>query len=359
MNARRTAAPATDIWAPSVGQEEAVALLQHAITSPVHAYLFLGPAGTGKRRTARAFAAALLCEHNGCGMCRTCTLALTGEHPDVTEVEREGAAISRAQADQIIRTASMSPMEGLRKVLILDEFHLLHAEAAARLLKTVEEPPAGTVFCVLADQLVPDLVTIASRCVRVPFHSVPDDAVIAALRSEGVDEATAVESARVAAGDLDRARLLSSDPGLFTRRAAFATVPQRLNGTGNRVMQLCDELLRLIDDAADPLRKRHEDEAAELEARLAQPGERKSSRKPLEERHKRELRRHRTDELRAGLGAIASTYRDRLVQGVEGRRGLEEADAVDRIMHAIEHLDRNPNEPLMLQGLLLTLPPLS
>ena len=71
----------------------------------------------------------------------------------------------------------------------------------------------------------------------------------------------------------------------------------------------------------------------------------------------RELRRHRTDELKSGLSTIAATYRDRLVQGVQGRRGVEDAAAVDRIMLAIENLDRSPNEALLLQALLLSLPP--
>jgi DNA polymerase-3 subunit delta' len=346
------------LWANIVGQDDALGLLDHAIENPVHAYLFLGPAGSGKRQAARAFAAALLCRNGQCGECRDCTLALHGEHPDVTEVERVGAAISAEQANEIVRSASFSPVEGDRKVLILDEFHLLSSSAAARLLKTIEEPPAGTVFCVLADQLVPDLITIASRCVRVPFHAVPERAIADALVESGIDEHVALEAARASGGNLDRARLLATDAGLFQRREAFASVAHRVNGSGSRVVALIDELLGLIDDAAEPLKARHAQEVAELDARVAQTKERGSGRKSLEERHKRELRRYRTDELRSGLSTIAGAYRDRLVAGVEGRRGLEDAAAVDRIIEAIAHLDRNPNETLLLQSLLLSLPPI-
>jgi DNA polymerase-3 subunit delta' len=346
------------LWADIIGQDEAVVLLSRAVEHPVHAYLFLGPAGSGKRHTARAFAAALLCRNDQCGVCRDCTLALHGEHPDVNEVERVGAAISADQANDIVRSASFAPIESSRKVLILDEFHLLQATAAARLLKTIEEPPNGTFFCVLADQLVPDLVTIASRCVRVPFRAVPDQLVADALIADGISGHIALEAARAAAGDLDRARLLATDSELFQRREAFASVPHRVDGTGARVVKVTEELLGLIDTAAAPLKARQANEAAELEIRVSQTGERGSGRKSMEDRHKRELRRHRTDELRAGLSAIAGTYRDRLVQGVEGRRGMEDAEAVDRIMEAIEHLERNPNESLLLQGLLLSLPPI-
>lgn len=348
-----------DIWAASVGQDEAVALLRGAVPAPVHAYLFIGPSGTGKRRTARAFSAALLCDSGGCGVCRNCALALRSEHPDVVEIEREGAAILLEQANQIIRAASLSPMEGTRKVLVLDEFHLLHADAAARLLKTVEEPPRGTVFLILADQLVPDLITIASRCVRVPFHGLSEDTIIATLQRGGIDGPAAVEAARACGGDLDRARLLASDPALASRREAFAAVPSRLDGSGTRVVQIVEELQRLIDAAVEPLTRKHEDEIAEIEVRAKQFNEKVTGKTKLAERHKREIRKHRTNELRAGLGVIASVYRDRIVQGVEGRRGLEDEDAVNHIITAIERLDRSPNEALLLQSLLLSLPPIA
>ncbi len=363
-----------DIWADSVGQSEAVSLLRAAVPSPVHAYLFLGPSGTGKRRTARAFAAALLCADGGCGACRNCTLALRGEHPDSTEIEREGAAILRPQADEIIHTASMSPVEGFRKIVILDEFHLLHADAAARLLKTVEEPPRGTVFLILADQLVPDLITIASRCVRVPFHVLSASLIVDLLRQDGFDESIATEAATAAGGDLDRARLLANDPALFARREAFAAVPRRLDGTGTRVMQLVDELTRMIEESLEPLKQQHVNELAEAEDRAKQFNEKVTGKAKLDARHKRELRKHRTDEWRAGLGVIAAVYRDYLVKGVtsagtstdshsgagvHGRRGLADEDAVSRIVTAIDRLDRNPNEALLLQALLLTLPPVA
>jgi DNA polymerase-3 subunit delta' len=347
------------LWDTVVGQERAVELLRQALVEPVHAYLFLGPAGSGKRGAARAFAAALLCRNGECGVCRDCTLALHGEHPDVAEIVRAGAAISSEQADDIVHRSVLAPVEGSRKVLILDEFHLLAPTVAAKLLKTIEEPPPSTVFCVLADQLMPDLITIASRCVRVPFRVLPDDVVAAALRADGISDRVALEAALAAAGDLDRARLLATDPGLFERRAAFASVPARLNGSGTRAAQLTDELLGLIDAAAEPLKARHARELADLEIRVAQTGERGAGRKTTDDRHKRELRRHRTDELRAGLGTIAAAYRDRLVNGVEGRRGLEDAEAVDHILRALEALERNPNETLLMHALLLSLPALA
>ena len=98
-------------------------------------------------------------------------------------------------------------------------------------------------------------------------------------------------------------------------------------------MQLVEDLLAQIDSAAAPLVERHAAEAAELDARIAQFGERGSGRKLLEERHRRELRRHRTDELRSGLAVLAGTYRDGLANG-GGHRPEALVDAVGRIHRA-------------------------
>ncbi len=342
------------VWDAVVGQDRAVARLKACLVDPVHAYLFVGPPGSSKDQAARAFAAALLAggDHPGS---RAARLALAGEHPDVREVRRVGASISKEQIEDIVRTAALAPTEGSLKVLILDEFHLLSADGAARLLKTLEEPPASTHFVVLADQVHPELVTIASRCVRIEFPPLADTAIAEALRRDGHDPDVAAAAAAAAAGNLDRARVLVSDAGLAARRAAFASVPARLDGTGLTVVTLVDEIVRLADEAAVSLVPLHEREIAELEARVAAAGERGSGRKALEERHKREVRRYRTDELRSGLAVMAGVYRDALVQD-RAARPEAAAHAVTRIHEALEALDRNPNEALLLQHLLLELP---
>ncbi len=344
------------VWAGVVGQRAAVEQLNRSAENPVHAYLFVGPAGCTKEAAARAFAALLLTGVDDAHS-RDARLALAGEHPDVREIEREGARISEKQVSEIIRVASLAPVEASQKVMVLHEFHLLDAKEAARLLKTLEEPPPRTVFIVLADQVPPELVTIASRCVRIEFATLSDDMVREALEADGVGAATAAMAAAAAHGDLTRARLLATDPGLMQRRSAFADVPARLDGTGNTAMRVSAELMGLIEAAAEPLSVRQAAEVTELEARVAAMGERGSGRKQLEERHKRELRRHRTDELRSGMAVVAGSYRDALVQGHLARPDSV-VTAVQRIHRAIEALDRNPNENLLLQALLLELPSL-
>ena len=342
------------VWDVVVGQDRAVRRLRSCVADPVHAYLFVGPPGCTKDQAARAFAAALLTGSDQPDH-RSARLALAGEHPDVREVRRVGAAIAKEQIEDIIRTAALAPIESDRKVLILEEFHLLAAEGAARLLKTLEEPPASTVFIVLADQVDSELVTIASRCVRIEFAPIAEAAIAAALEREGNDHEVATAAAAASAGNLDRARVLVSDPGLAARRAAFAAVPTRLDGTGFTVVTLADEITKLADVAASSLAPIHAAEIADLDARVAAAGERGSGRKALEDRHKREVRRYRTDELRSGLAVIASVYRDSLVQGIAARPEAA-AHAVHRVHRALEALERNPNEGLLLQHLLLDLP---
>lgn len=348
---------AESVWSSVVGQHDAVERLERAAADPVHAYLFVGPAGSTKKEAARAFAALLIGGVDDATR-RDAELVLRGEHPDVKEVSRVGPSISFDQAREIVRTASLAPSEGDRKVMILDEFHLLRPEGAALLLKTIEEPPASTTFLILADFVPQDLITISSRCARIDFRSVDEQHIADQLVSEGVDPDSAAEAAAAAGGNVDRARVLGADPELAARRRAFAEVPRQLDGTGATALKLVDDLMARIEAAAAPLTDRHASEVEVLDARIKQYGERGSGKKALEDRHKRELRRHRTDELLAGLTVIAGAYRDALLAG-EMSRPDAAADAVRHIHAAMEVLERNPNETLLLQSLLWSLPVLT
>ena len=340
-----------------VGQESAVAHLRAAVAAPVHAYLLVGPPGSGKRTAATALAAALLCPVGGCGECDVCHRALAGGHPDMVLVERSGPSITVEQAREVRRLAMRSPNEGARKVLILTDFHLVR-EAASVLLKVLEEPPASTVFVILAEQLPPELVTIASRCVRIDFGPLSPLQVSAALVSEGVGPGVAADVAAVAGGRLDRARLLANDPDFGSRRDAWREVPARLDGTGAIVAVVASDLAELLGRAGvAALEARQAAELAELQERVDRTGERGAGRKVLTDRHKRELRRLRHDELRFGLATIAGVYGDALASGSPSDASAC-IEAVAAIQDAAEAMIRNPTESLLLQSLLLRLPPL-
>lgn len=344
------------VFADVVAQEGALAGLRAAVTAPVHAYLLVGPPGSGKRTAAAAFAAGLLCPRGGCGVCDVCRRALAGLHPDVVVVERSGPSITVDQAREVRRLALRSPNEGSRKVLVLVDFHLVR-EAASVLLKVLEEPPASTVFVILAEQVPPELVTIASRCVRVDFGPLSDEQLAGALIAEGVDPTAAGEVAAAAGGRLDRARLLANDPGFAARREAWQAVPGRLDGTGATVAVVAAGLSEVLGTAGvAALQARQAAEVAEVEDRVSRTGERGAGRKVLTERHKRELRRLRHDELRFGLATLAGAYGDALTSGRAEPGPC--IDAVAAIQAAAEAMVRNPTEALLLQDLLLRLPPL-
>jgi DNA polymerase-3 subunit delta' len=345
-----------DLYAAVVGQAPAVKQLRAAARSPVHAYLFVGPPGSGKRAAAQAFAASLLCPAGGCGTCRACTLALAAHHPDLVVVERAGPFISADQAREIVRQASLTPVETDRKVLVLVDFHLVQ-NAAPILLKVIEEPPVGTVFVILTEQVPAELVTIASRCVRIDFRTLQHEEVVQALVADGVDEDRAVEVASAAGGRLDRARLLARDPDFEARRRVWRAVPAEIDGTGATVARLVDQLTAMLDSAAiAPLEARHAAELDALAEQVERYGERGAGRRQIEERHKRERRRLRTDELRFGLTTLQAAYRDTFAAGEGEMRSW--LAAVDRLRAAAEALVRNPSEALLLQALLLDLPPL-
>jgi DNA polymerase-3 subunit delta' len=349
-----------------VGQDAAVEALRVAARRPVHAYLLVGPPGTGKQAAARSFAATLLCPNGGDGTCDVCRRVLSGVHPDLVMIERQGPFITIDMAREIARVAVRSPTEGDRKVLLLNDFHLVR-EAGPALLKSIEEPPPSTVFVILAEYVPAELVTIASRCVQIDFRPLPLTVVAAALEAQGVTPELALELAAAADGRLDRARLLARDPEFVARRLAWRSVPERLDGTGATAAGMAAELVASLERSVAPLRNAQAHEATELEARTARANEvvgrsgggkraGKAASKELEDRHKREIRRQRTDELKAGLAALAGVYRDRLVSGGSAASASAgPAEAVRLIQQLYANLAYNPNELLQLQALFVRL----
>lgn len=335
-----------------IGQDKAVDFLRSSAANPVHAYLFVGPDSAGARNAALGFAAMLLCPNGGCGECSTCRRALHATHPDVVLVERAGASILVGDAREVTRVAMRSPMEGTRKVLVLTDFHAVE-EAAPALLKTIEEPPPSAVFCILAEQITPELVTIASRCVIVDFPPLAPDVIVAALRAEGIDEDSAVEAAELSRGSIQRARAIANDHDMRLRMQVWRSVPDLLDGTAGKVVEVAGMLAASLEAAAAPVAERHKAEDAEA-AELAKSGLPVPPRRQTEVRQRREQRRARTDDLRAGLAALAGVYRDRIAEA-DVRGGRRALTALDAIADVADRMQYNPGEVPLLEGLLAKL----
>jgi DNA polymerase III subunit delta' len=357
--------PSASLFEGIVGQRTAVSNLRSAAKRPVHAYLVVGPPGLQQRELVRGFAAALICPQEGCGHCSACRRVLAGTHPDLVEIHRAGAQLAVDDARRVVRVSHRRPLEAARQVVVVPDVHLARL-AAPVLLKTLEEPPGSTILVLLTDAVTPEIATVASRCVRIELSPVAQADLAGWLRSRGVDPEVADKVATAAGGSPEKARLLVDDPEIDRRREMWRTVPAQLDGTGATVVRLAEQLLEHTSVALEPLRARHGAEIEDLTAAAKASGERGlPGRREIEDRHKREERRLRTDELRAGLAELARAYRDRAREAaaessahstVKLRAVARSCDAVGET--AIE-LIRNPNEMLLLEGLFLRLTELS
>ena len=141
---------------------------------PSHAYLFHGPAGTGKRAIARAFAAALLAD-GARGPGGGGRAGRAGPHPDLTWVTPSGAAemLVADIEEPVVAAAARTPFESSRRVFVIEAVDTMNEQAANRMLKTLEEPPAFVHLLLLSDRREDVLATIASRCQQVRFDPLP------------------------------------------------------------------------------------------------------------------------------------------------------------------------------------------
>ncbi|MSW96639.1 MAG: AAA family ATPase, partial [Actinobacteria bacterium] len=199
--------------------------------SPSHAYLFHGPPGSGKARAARAFAAELLADgapDSGSVHARV----KRGTHPDLTWIVRSGAAemLVGDIAEPVVSAVAHRPFEASRRVFVLEDADCLNEEAAAKLLKTLEEPPdyAHLVLLTAHPGDLPD--TIRSRCQAVRFDAPTTERLERLLESRGVGPEQARACARLALGDADRALALALGQGPVQRHAAELTARACLTG---------------------------------------------------------------------------------------------------------------------------------
>jgi DNA polymerase-3 subunit delta' len=189
-------------------------------------FLFVGPAGIGKRTFALWLAQGLLCERvpeeqlAPCGECPSCHQVLAGSHPDVEVVSKPadkafipveafiGDAEHRMRAGLSYQIA-LRPYSGRRKVAIIDDADYLNKEGANSLLKTLEEPPPKSVLILIGTSLQRQLPTIRSRCQVVRFGPLPKAEVAELLMENGYcdDQAIAEQAAGHSEGSLERARL--------------------------------------------------------------------------------------------------------------------------------------------------------
>ncbi len=228
-----------------VGQDHISRTLSQAITSGRigHAYLFSGPRGTGKTSTAKILAMALNCKEgptpDPCGKCESCQRIMDGSAMDVFEID----AASNRGIDEIRglrETVKFAPAEGRYKVYIIDEVHMLTAEAFNALLKTLEEPPAHVVFILATTEAHKVPPTIQSRCQRFDFRRITASEIQGRLRyicdemkTEADDKALELIALQADGGLRDALSILDQCISLSDGRVTEAQVQEMLGLVGH------------------------------------------------------------------------------------------------------------------------------
>ncbi len=354
-----------------------------ATRAPAHAYLFHGPAGTGKRTVARAFAAALLAEGARAPASVRARVA-RGAHPDLTWVCPSGASeLLVSDIDEpVVAAVTRTPFESARRVWVIEAAGTMNDQAANRLLKTLEEPPSFAHLILLAEHREDVLATIASRCQQVRFDPLPSEVVQQRLQdAAGTDEAIepsrAAACARLAAGDARLAEQLASAHGAELRewaerfvrgalRAHLDRDPSHADHPSSAQRALLLELAKAAGAAAGAAAGERLREQAEL---LPSKERRRFEREGVDVVRRAE-RRARTATLDLGLRlaelwlrdvwcvvsgapelAHALDRRDELVADARGRDARSLARGIELVRDTRLRLALNVSEELALEAL--------
>ena len=191
-----------------------------------HAWLFTGPAGSGRSNAAIAFAAALVCPNGGCNKCAECLSAISGSHADVELIKTEGLSIKIDEIRELISRASWAPSVAAWRVVVIEDADRLTDSAANALLKVIEEPGLRTVWLLCAPTLTDVLPTIRSRCRHLSLRTPSTKAITKLLiERDSIDLATAEFVAKASGGHIGRARRLATDTNAKENRKNIMKLP--------------------------------------------------------------------------------------------------------------------------------------
>ncbi|MEY4418634.1 MAG: hypothetical protein RIQ88_1072 [Actinomycetota bacterium] len=367
-----------------VSQPEAIAELLSEVRKESdihHAWLFTGPPGSGRSELAFAFAAAIVCDQGGCGICNSCVMVQVGNHPDVNVLNTEKVQINIDEVNEFIDKSLQKSAIAKYRVMIIEDADRMTERTSNLLLKSLEEPPKGTIWMLCAPGEVDLLPTIRSRVRRIRLK-VPEVALVAELLMEkyGVEEKLAFQSAAQAQSHIGMARRLATNTEARKRRTEALNAVLSIIDIPS-AMAASTLLLKIAEsDGAQLSAEQDAQERNEMLARLGLTEESKltpSSRaqlKRLEETQKRRATRSKRDGLDRIFVDLMGLYRDVLTIQLGSSQGLinpdREADiralAKDisqaRAIHAIEkiqevryRMDRNVKDSLLLDSLAVSL----
>lgn len=364
-----------------VSQPEAVSALLGEINREGkdvhHAWLFTGPPGSGRSQLALAFAAALLCSEGGCGACNSCQMIQSRNHPDVQVLNTERVLISIDEVTEFIEKSIQMPALGKYRVMVIEDADRMSERTSNLLLKSLEEPPRGTIWMICAPSEADLLPTIRSRVRRVQLKVPTVDAVAQLLVDKyGIASDLAHNSASQAQSHVGMARRLATNAGARERRTQALKAVLSITDIPS-AMYVSETLAKLAEsDGAQLTAEQDEAERKELLISLGVSEESKlnpSSRaqlKRLEESQKRRATRSKRDGLDRILIDLMGLYRDVLAVQLGTGGPLINVDLVEEItklanestqaqsIHNIEQIektryrmDRNVKDTYLLDSL--------
>jgi DNA polymerase-3 subunit delta' len=295
-----------------------VALTAALASGPSHAYLFRGPRGAGKAAAARAFAAEILAgAAEDPEDARRRALLDPSPHPDLVWLAPRGAQhLVEEVRERVIRAAAYRPFEGGKRVFVVEAAEAMRDESQNALLKTLEEPPEFVHLILLSSEPEALLETVASRCQPIDFAPLPAAVLEAELAADGPnsgdmgpnsghrpEEDEVATAARLAAGDLERARLLLDERGRELRAEAQRCVTAVLDG------EVSSAPWKRLLDRAEAAGEETEAAAREVLEEEAKSGLKRTA-KDIADESKRAGRRRRTEILDLAFELCAAWLRD-------------------------------------------------
>lgn len=338
-----------------------------------HAYLFVGAPGSGKLDAAYALSQCVVCPNGGDGTCDECIRVRHRTHPDVHLLEPASVTgYLIRQVRDLLADVALAPIRATSKVYILNRAELLRGTAANALLKTIEEPPAGVMFILVARAADMVLPTIVSRCQQVPFRIVPPATASRDVQSRSGASAQEARIALSVAGTPERAcEFLASTDRREVRRFVVRTLGELARDDAWDVLCSAKELVGLVRAPLEAYRKRQEQQGAQNADYLSA-----GALKQLTDANKRKLTARERSGMMEALAAAESVLRDVLMscEGAAGADGIVNADASDLIdrmaaetsttgalraleavHHAADDLNHNVSAQLAFEVMLLSI----
>jgi DNA polymerase-3 subunit delta' len=330
------------VWSELLGQPEAVSQLRQAVADKEsglqHAWLITGPPGSGRSNAAAAFAAALLCEDGGCGVCKSCRMVGMGSHPDVTVLATEKVIISIEEIRSLVAASYFGGSISKYQIMVIEDADRMAERSSNVLLKTLEEPPAGTIWILCAPSEADMLPTIRSRVRRVALKQ-PSSQTVADLlvARDGINPSLALQVAAEAQGHIGMALRLATSTDARARRKETLVAAMQIDSIP-KAMFTAERWLELARKDADALTA--EKDTEEKSALLATlgileggtvPPALRADIKALEEGQKRRATRSLRDGIDRILVDLMSLYRDVLIVELSAQAELVNAELRSQI----------------------------